>query len=151
MRLDTAKRIASDEFKAGESRVWIDTNSISLIQEAATREDIRELIQKHVIQLKQKKGNSNARFKKRLKQLAKERRRGPGSVRGTRNARFPKKRRWIKTIRALRDELRTLKAEGKIDPKTYRKYYRIIKGGTIKSRAQLRSQLKIAGVLGEEK
>ncbi len=150
MRLDTARRIASDEFKAGESRIWIDTNSLNLIQEAATRQDIRELIEKHVIQVKQKKGNSNGRFKQRLKQLAKERRRGPGSVRGTRNARFPRKRRWIKTIRALRDELRLLKSQGKIDSKAYRKYYRIIKGGTIKSRAQLRSQLKIAGLLGED-
>ncbi|MCL4349935.1 MAG: hypothetical protein M1535_00610 [Candidatus Thermoplasmatota archaeon] len=52
-------------------------------------------------------------------------------------------------MRALRDELTTLRNEGKIDQKAYRKYYRIIKGGTIKSRAQLRSQLKIAGVLGE--
>ncbi len=149
MRLDTAKRIASDEFKSGVTRVWIDMDSISLVQEAATREDVRNLIQKHVIQAKPKKGNSNARFKKRLKQLGKERRRGPGSVRGTRNARFPRKRRWIKTIRALRDELRTLKAEKKIDSATYRKYYRIVKGGTIKSRAQLRSQIKLAGLMGE--
>ena len=149
MRIETAKRIAADEYKSGTSRIWIDMDSLTLVQAAATREDVRNLMEKHVIQAKPKKGNSNARFKKRLKQLAKERRRGPGSVRGTRNARFPRKRRWIKTIRALRDELRTLKAENKIDAKTYRKYYRIVKGGTIKSRAQLRSQIRLAGLLGE--
>ncbi len=149
MRLETAKRIASDELKSGVSRIWVDMDSLTQVQEAATREDVRHLIEKHVIQAKPKKGNSNARFKKRLKQLAKERRRGPGSVRGTRNARFPRKRRWIKTIRALRDELRVLKTDNKIDPTTYRKYYRIVKGGTIKSRAQLRSQIKLAGLMGE--
>ena len=149
MRIDTAKRIAADEFKSGTSRVWIDTNSLELIKDAATREDIRGLMERNVIQVRQKKGNSNSRLKKRIRQLSKERRRGPGSVKGTRNTRFPRKRRWIKTIRALRDELNTLKDDGKIDQKTYRKYYRIIKGGTIKSRAQLRSQLKIAGLLGE--
>lgn len=149
MRVETAKRIAADEYKAGISRIWVDMDSLTQVTEAATREDVRNLMEKHVIQAKPKKGNSNARFKKRLKQLSKERRRGPGSVRGTRNARFPRKRRWIKTIRALRDELRTLKEENKIDAKTYRKYYRIAKGGTIKSRAQLRSQIRLAGLLGE--
>jgi large subunit ribosomal protein L19e len=149
MRIETAKRIAADEYKSGISRIWIDMDSLDQIQEAATRDDVRGLMEKHIIQAKPKKGNSNARFKKRLKQLAKERRRGPGSVRGTRNARFPRKRRWIKTIRALRDELKTLKNENKIDSKTYRKYYRIAKGGTIKSRAQLRSQIKLAGLMGE--
>lgn len=149
MRLETVKRIASDQLKTGVSRIWVDMDSLNLVQEAATRQDVKNLIQKHVVQAKPKKGNSNARFKKRLKQLSKERRRGPGSVRGTRNARFPRKRRWIKTIRALRDELKTLKTENKIDPTTYRKYYRIVKGGTIKSRAQLRSQIKLAGLMGE--
>ncbi|MHB1663229.1 MAG: hypothetical protein ACYCSG_05310 [Thermoplasmataceae archaeon] len=54
-------------------------------------------------------------------------------------------------MRPLREELKTLKISGKIDPKAYRKYYRVIKGGSIRSRAQLRTQLKSAGVLGEGK
>ena len=87
MRIETAKRIAADEFKSGISRVWIDTNSLELIRDAATRDDIRGLVERNVIQVKQKKGNSNARLKKRIKQLSKERRRGPGSVKGTRNTR----------------------------------------------------------------
>ena len=150
MRIETAKRIAADEFKSGVSRVWVDTNSVSEVLECATRDDIRQLIRRNVIQLKQKKGNSNWRLKKRIAQISKERRRGPGSIRGTKYARFPRKARWIKTIRPLRDELRTLKTSGRIDPKVYRKYYRVIKGGSVRSRAQLRTQLKAAGVLGDE-
>ncbi|MGP6219831.1 50S ribosomal protein L19e [Caldiplasma sukawensis] len=141
MRIDTAKRIAADEFKAGVTRVWIDTNSLNSVTEAATREDVRQLIDTHVIQIKPKKGNSKGRYRQRLKQIKKGRRRGPGSIRGTKYARFPRKSRWIKTIRALRDELRLLKESGKITGETYRKYYRIIKSGNIKSRSQLRTQL----------
>ncbi|MHB1493425.1 MAG: 50S ribosomal protein L19e [Thermoplasmataceae archaeon] len=151
MKMETAKRIAAEEFKSGISRVWVDTNSVGEVLECATKEDIRQLIRRNIIQIKQKKGNSNWRLKKRIGQLSKERRRGPGSIKGTKYARFPRKARWIKTIRPLREELKTLKISGKIDPKAYRKYYRVIKGGSIRSRAQLRTQLKSAGVLGEGK
>lgn len=151
MKPETARRIAAEHFKSGITRVWIDTNSLDQVDEAASRSDIRELINRHVIQVRQKKGNSNARLKKRITQRSKERRRGPGSIRGTKYARFPRKERWMKTIRALRDELKTMKSEDRIDSKTYRKFYLQIKGGTIKSRAQLRSHMKSSGYLGDEK
>ncbi|AKA47795.1 50S ribosomal protein L19 [uncultured archaeon] len=150
MKIETARRIAADEFKSGISRVWIDTNSVEEVAEAASREDIRYLIRRNVIQIRQKKGNSNYRLKKRIRQRSKERRRGPGSIKGKKYARFPRKQRWIKTIRPLRDELRKLKSEEKIDAKTYRKMYRVIKGGSIKSRAQLQSHLKSTGEMGGE-
>ncbi len=150
MKIETARRIAAEEMKSGISRVWIDTNSIEEVIEAASREDIRYLISRNVIQIKQKKGNSNYRLKKRIRQRSKERRRGPGSIKGKKYARFPRKQRWIKTIRPLRDELRKLKADDKIDARTYRKMYRVIKGGSIKSRAQLQSHIKSMGEMGGE-
>ncbi|BAB59489.1 ribosomal protein large subunit L19 [Thermoplasma volcanium GSS1] len=149
MRAETVKRIVSDLKGVGTSRVYIDTNKLDKIDEAATRSDILALIEQDVVKIKQKKGISNGRLKKRIKQLSKDRRRGPGSLRGTRNARYKRKERWIDTIRALRDELRKLKKDGKIDPAVYRKYYRIIKSGSIKSRAQLVSHIKSAGLLKE--
>lgn len=151
MKAETARRIAAELSKSGISRVWIDTNNLDQVDEAASRSDIRDLMNRNVIQVKQKKGNSNSRLKKRVTQRSKERRRGPGSIKGTKYARFPRKTRWMKTIRALRDELRTMKAEERIDAKAYRKFYLQIKGGTIKSRAQLRSHMKSSGYLGDEK
>ncbi len=151
MKIETARRIAAEESKSGISRIWIDTNSIEEVSEAASREDIRYLMRRNIIQVRQKKGNSAFRLKKRIRQRSKERRRGPGSIKGKKYARFPRKQRWIKTIRPLRDELRTLKADSRIDDATYRKMYRVIKGGSIRSRAQLRSQLKTSGQLGDEK
>lgn len=150
MRSETARKIAADLLKVGTSRVWIDTNSTEDILESATRSDIRALIRRNVIQAKPAKGNSGARFRHRIQQKAKERRRGPGSVKGTKYARFPRKSRWVKTIRSLRDELLKMKQSGQIDRKLYRKYYRFIKGGTIQSRAQLVTHIK-AGSSGEVK
>ena len=151
MKLNTARRLAADEFKSGISRVWVDTNSIDQVMEAASRQDIRDLIRRNVIQVKQKKGNSNARLKKRVVQRSKERRRGPGSIKGTKYARFPRKDRWIKTIRALMDELRTMKKDNRIDAKTFRKFYVQVKGGNIHSRAQLVQHMKSSGYLGDQK
>ncbi len=151
MKMSSVKEIASDELKIGISRVWIDTNSTEKVLDATSREDVRKLIALHVIQRKDKKTNSNNRLKKRINQLKKGRRRGPGSVRGTKYARYPRKRRWVTLIRALRSELKTLKDENKIDNKTYRKYYRTIKSGSYVSRAQLVSHLKGASLIKEDK
>ena len=151
MKVNSAKKIAAEEFKSGITRVWVDTNSIDKVMEAASRADVRELIERNVIQLKQKKGNSNARLKKRIKQLSKERRRGPGSIKGTKYARFPRKERWITTIRALRSELRNMKQNNEIDQKTFRKYYLQVKGGSFKSRAQLSSHIRASGETRGEK
>ncbi|MHB8396141.1 MAG: 50S ribosomal protein L19e [Thermoplasmataceae archaeon] len=151
MNINSAKKIAAGLLKVGTTRIWIDTNSVDQVLEAATRDDIRALIMRNVIQKVPAKGNSGARFRKRIVQRSKERRHGPGSVRGTRNARDPRKRRWIRTIRAVRDELRTLKQDNRINKSTYRKYYRMSKGGKIRSRAQLVSQITASGSMGEKK
>ncbi len=150
MRISTVKRIASEKLKAGETRIWIDSNSMDEIEDAATRADVEVLIRRHIVQVKPKKGNSGYRMRKRINQRSKERRRGPGSVRGTKYARFPRKRRWVKTIRPLREELRQTLKEGKIDGKEYRKLYRFIKGGTIKSRAQLQTHIRLSGMGGDK-
>ncbi|ENN96559.1 50S ribosomal protein L19e, partial [Methanocaldococcus villosus KIN24-T80] len=84
-----------------------------------------------------KKGISNVRVKKLKEQKKKGRRRGPGSRRGAKGARTPQKERWMATIRALRKTLKHLRDEGKIDTKTYRKLYRMAKGGAFRSRAHL--------------
>ncbi len=151
MKIDSAKKIAARHLKAGTSRIWIDTNSVDQVLEAATRDEIRALIRRNVIQKIPEKGNSGARFRKRIIQKSKERRRGPGSVKGTKNARDPRKRKWIRTIRAVRSELREMKAEGKVTGSDYRKYYRISKGGKIRSRAQLSAQISQSTPKGEQK
>ena len=149
--MSSIKEISADELKVGRSRVWIDTNNLDKIMDATSREDIKKLIGLNMIQRRDKKNHSNQRLKKRINQLRKGRRRGPGSVRGTKYARYPRKRRWITTIRALRNELKTLKDNGEIEKTTYRKYYRTIKSGSFTSRAQLVSHLKTESLIKEDK
>jgi len=149
--MSSIKEISADELKVGISRVWIDTNNLDQVLDATSRSDIKKLIGLNIIQRREKKNHSNQRLKKRINQLTKGRRRGPGSVRGTKYARYPRKRRWITTIRALRSELKTLKENGSIEKSTYRKYYRSIKSGSFSSRAQLVSHLKTESLIKEDK
>jgi large subunit ribosomal protein L19e len=121
------------------------------ISEAVTRGDVRSLISSKIIKKKQKKGVSSGRAKHRAEQKRKGRRKGHGKRKGAKGARTPKKERWMKTIRALRSQLRELKTEAKIDSTIYRKYYRKANGGMFKSRAHLMAHMKAEGAFEEKK
>jgi large subunit ribosomal protein L19e len=120
------------------------------IEGCITRSDIRIAIGSGLIKAKPKQGSSKGRIRYIADQKASGKRKGPGSRKGTANARVPDKRRWIATIRPIRDELKTLRAEGKITPSVYRLYYRRAKGGVYKSRRNLRQHMTAAGHLKEE-
>lgn len=148
--LSPQKRMASALLKVGKSRVWMDTKSIDDIAEAVTKDDVRRLIKRNVIQKRQAKGNSRGRFKTAKRQRNKGRRKGPGSRKGTRNAREPRKRRWIKGIRAMRNSLKEMRDSGKISRTDYRTYYKKIKGGTFRTNAALLLHMREEGALKEE-
>jgi large subunit ribosomal protein L19e len=143
------RRMAARILKCGRYRVWIDPDQLDEVSEAVTRGDIRRLICYRVIQVRQKQGVSRGRTRATMIQKAKGRRTGPGSRRGRKYARAPRKRNWIRTIRPLRAELKTLREEGKLDRSTYRMYYRKARGNMFKSRAHLLTHLTSAGVLSE--
>lgn len=145
--LSPQKRMASDILKIGGSRVWMDPKSIDDISEAVTREDVRKLIKRNVIQKKQAKSNSRSRFRVAKAQRDKGRRKGQGSRKGTRNAREPKKDRWVKNVRSMRRSLRDLRDNGKLSKKDYRRLYSQIKGGVFHNKSALISHLKDAGLL----
>ncbi|HIP89165.1 MAG TPA: 50S ribosomal protein L19e [Thermococcus paralvinellae] len=141
------RRIAAEILKCGENRIWIDPEKIEDVKSAITREDIKRLIKDGVIKKKPIKGQSTYRAKIRHEQRKKGRHRGPGSRKGKKTARMGKKERWIATIRALRKELRKLKAEKKIDVHTYRRLYIRAKGGQFKNKHQLYLFLEEKGIL----
>lgn len=146
------RKLAAKVMKCGVKRVWIaDNPSVhEKVEEAVTRDDIRELVRFNGIQKIQKKGVSRGRARATADQKKKGRRKGHGSRKGAKNARTPKKRLWINTIRPIREELRTLRDDGRIDRSAYRKYYMRSKGGMFRSRAHLRSHLVSDGVLRED-
>lgn len=151
MRFDHQRRLAAELLGCGINRVRITTDPAEQenIFDAITREQVRELIRRNVITKREEVGVSRARARVREAQRAKGRRRGHGTRRGTANARAPQKEQWIGTIRRLRAYLRELKAQGRIDVHTYRRFYRQAKGGMFKSKAHLTQQLQMAGVLKE--
>jgi large subunit ribosomal protein L19e len=150
MDLSNQRRMAAEILKCGANRVWINPEREEEAADCITRADVRTAIASGVIAARPKKGISKARVRHNLNQKAKGKRKGPGSRKGTDNARVPRKRRWISIIRPIRDELKTLRDEGKITPSVYRMYYRKAKGGVYKSRRNIKQHMISEGHLKEE-
>lgn len=150
MNLTNQRRMAAEILKCGLHRVVIKSKMQEDVADAITRADIRNMIAGGAIIKRPKRGNSRARANRIRLQKAKGKRKGPGSRKGAKGTREPKKRRWIKQIRPQRALLKVLRDDGELDRSIYRKYYRQAKGGMFRSRAHLRAQLEAAGVLGGE-
>ena len=147
MDLSNQKRMAASVLKCGVHRVWIDPDRMEDVFDAVTRNDIRILIKSGAIDKAQKVGISKGRARYTKAQKRKSKRRGHGSRKGTKNARDPKKRRWIRAIRPIRRKLRSLRDEGQIDKETYRKFYRQASGGMFKNSSHLMSHLEMSGYI----
>ncbi len=139
MNLTTQKRLAADILKVGLNRVWIDPEKIEEVSRAITRDGVRQLIDQGAIKAKPKTGISSYRSKKIAQQKKKGKRKGKGSVKGAKHARTPKKQAWMSTIRALRTDLRDMRDAGEIDATTYRKLYKMAKGGAFRSKSYMKN------------
>jgi len=140
MNTSSQKRIAAQVLKCGTSRVKLKESQE--VEEALTRQDIRDLVQKGDVYKKQKKGTSKFASRKRLSQKKKGRMRGMGKRKGTLGARKNDKTKWIETVRAQRSLLRELRDNGKIDVSLYRKLYMRVKGGFFRNRSHIMMYLK---------
>ncbi len=150
MDISYQRRVAARMLKCGVNRVWISPEHLDEVADAITREDIRELIDRNLIQKRQKKGVSRGRARYAAAQKKKGRRKGPGSRKGKKMAGTSKKERWMSTIRPIRAELKSLRDSGKINPHEYRIYYRRAKGGMYKSKSHLKLHLRADGHIQEE-
>jgi len=142
LSLSAQKRIAAEILKCGINKVYFDPYFIEDIKLAITREDIRNLIKEGAIKKKYKIGISKYRKKIRHERKKKGRARGLGKRKGSKYARTPRKRAWIKRIRPLRRELKKLRDRKLITTATYRKLYKNAKGGMFTSVAQLNRYIK---------
>jgi large subunit ribosomal protein L19e len=112
-----------------------------------TRDDVREIVKQGLIQEKPAKVQTRARAKERAALKKKRKGLGHGKRRGTASGRKPSKEKWMAKIRSQRRFLKKLKGEGKIDARTYRRYYLRIKGGNYATIKQLNESMKTDGVL----
>jgi len=149
MDVSTQRRIAAAVLDCGIDRVWIDPENLEKVKMAITKDDIRLLINDGLIVKKQEKGISSARKKEVQEQKRKGKRKGPGSRKGAKGARTPKKEKWMNTIRPLRKMLKDLRENEKIERSAYRKLYRMAKGGAFRSRNHMKLYMKEHGILAE--
>jgi large subunit ribosomal protein L19e len=139
MNLTTQRRLAASILKVGVNKVWIDPEQIEEVSRAITREGVKQLIDQKAIKAKPQKGISSYRSKKLAEQKKKGRRKGRGSIKGAKKARTPKKQAWMTTIRALRKDLKVMRESEEIDATTYRKLYRMAKGGAFRSKSYMKT------------
>lgn len=147
MGLKNQRRLAASVLGVGANRVWIDPARISDAETAITRQDVRRLIGSGVIQARPVKGVSRGRARVLHRKRLEGRRRGIGSREGSKHARLPKKEIWMSTIRAVRTRLKALRESKVITNVSYRRLYKLSKGGVFKSKASLNQYIKSAGML----
>ena len=141
--LTQQRRVASEILKVGKTRVFMDSDHLEEIKNAITRADIRKMINHGYIKAKSEKI-------KRPKEVTKKKQ-GQGSRKGLKGARTPKKERWMNTVRPLREMLKGLREQEKIDIKTYRKLYLQIKSGAFRNRSHFKLYLKQRGIISEDR
>ena len=142
MDLKSQKRIAADIMDVGEDRVRIDPDEMEKVDEAITRQDIRNLIEGGTIEKKDVKGTSKGRAKHNKKQKAKGRQKGQGSRKGRKTARKDSKEEWMEKIRALRSELKEMRDNDELDSKQYRELYNKAKGGFFRNKKHLHNYIE---------
>lgn len=145
MNLSMVRRLAAEVLGVGENRIYIDPSRIDEAASAITKEDVRRLIEEGVISARPIKGTSRVRARLRHLKKRKGLRRGEGSRKGSKAN--MEKRLWIARVRALRKLLKYLRDRKMIDRKTYRKLYRMVKGGVFHSKAHLKAYIKEHGLL----
>lgn len=133
------KKLAAKVLKCGVRRVWIEPKN-EKVKQAITRRDIRRFIKEGIIKkLPEKK---RATLGEKIQQRA-------GSRKGAKGAREGKKNMWFRIIRPQRKMLKELRPM--MQPLSYRKTYKMVKGNVFRSRAHLLSYLKDNKLLIEKK
>ncbi len=133
MELNQVKRLAAAVLKIGESRVRIKDREKA--GQAMTRDDVRSLIKQGKIIVKPVFGISKVRARKLKAQKKKGLRSGRGTRKGSKKSRTPRKKLWMRKVRALRRKLTKTKPE--LKPRAYRKLYNMIKGGYFRDKGHL--------------
>ena len=140
--LKSQRRMASEIMDVGENRVRIDPEFTEKIEEAITRNDIRNLIESGIIEKKDKKGTSKGRSRVKKKQKKKGRRKGQGKRKGKKTARKEDKEKWMEQVRAIRKRLKEMKEEEEITNEEYWELYDKAKGGFFRDIKHLENHVR---------
>jgi len=140
MKLNTLKKLAGKILKKSKHKLVIVedkyVDNIKEVKDSITKSDVKQLIKDGLIVKKPNTGHSrgNARILLQKKKL--KRKRGPGKRKGTKSARKKTNEHNLK-VRGLRKRLKELKAENKLNDKSYSKLYLMIKGNYFRGKKHL--------------
>jgi len=135
--LKLQKRLAASVLNCGKKRVWLDPTEITEISLANSRANIRKLVKDGFIIRRPMKMHSRARVRKVHEAKMKGRHMGPGTRKGTREARMPSKLLWICRIRVQRRILKKYRQSGKINRHQYHELYNKAKGSVYRNKRVL--------------
>jgi len=147
MQLKIQKRLAAQVLKSSEKKIWLDSDRLEEIKEAITKADIKSLIKDKAISGRKRRGISGYRINRNRLQKSKGRRRGFGSIKGSKGARRGKKSAWISSVRAQRKFLKFLRDKKTIGRNEYRSLYMKSKGGFFRSTRHIKVYLKEQGIV----
>lgn len=139
------RRIAAKLIGRGRNGVWVDPEVTFKVAQAVTREDVAKLIHDGLIKQRRIIGTSRGRARAQKFKRARGQRRGPGSRKGTANARTNTKVVWMNKIRAQRKYLKSLREGGYITSTTYRALYTKAKGNYFRSVRFLGNYIRESG------
>ena len=131
MNLSKKKELAAKALKVGKNRVIFNSEGISEIKEAITKQDIKDLAGEGIITIKPVKG--------RKKIVKRKTRRGPGKIKKTVNKR---KQIYVKITRKLRSYIMNLRDRGVLERELYRELRNKIRMRDFRSIAYLKEYLK---------
>lgn len=123
------KRLIARTLGVGIARIHIDDNAKEEIEQAMTRQDIKELKKQGIIKILPIIGRHKAEKKGR---------RGKGSVK----KKVHDRRQYVKVTRKLRSYLKKLKAKGMISNEKYNLARKKIKSRAIKNFQQIKEAMK---------
>ena len=131
------RRLAAHVLGVGEKKIVITDGANERINEAITKDDVRQLIKDGVV--KKRKRNEHSRGRARIlhEKRKKGRKRGRGRRYGTKKARVQVKNKWKMSVRAQRKKLRDMRDKKMKLKISYREAYNRIKGGFFKEKKQL--------------
>jgi len=130
MKLDKKKKLAAETLGVGLYRIILDPDRLEEIKEAITKQDIRDLKASGAIKIKEIDGRKKKKKRKTRKRIGKIRKKVQ-----------KRKQEYVRITRKLRNYIKELKKQGRLDSKKYQELRKQIKSRKFKSKRQLKESL----------
>ncbi len=130
MNLRKKKELAAKTLNVGKERIIFVESRLDEIKEAITKQDIRDLVERKAILLKEKQGRKKVKKRKNA--------RGAGKIKKKINVR---KRNYVKVTRKLRKYLKAVKEKLGMGREEVKEIRKAIRNKKFKSKANLKEHL----------